>query len=111
MAVTGSSVVQRRPPTLGPTLALLCLSVVTGPPAFAAAAPRRAALIEFQGPIHTFSEQYLYRKLDEAQRRNADLVIIEIDSPGGAIEPTLRIAERLKDLGWCAPWPSSRVRP
>lgn len=57
-------------------------------------------LIEFRGPIHTLSEQYLYRKLDEAQRREADLIIIEIESPGGEIESTMRIAERLRDLPW-----------
>ena len=77
-------------------LLLLGRAAVAGPPG-----PwHRAALIEFSGLISTLSEQYLYRKLDEAQRRNADLVIIEIDSPGGEIEPTMRIAERLRDLGW-----------
>ena len=77
-------------------LLLLGRAAVAGPPG-----PwHRAALIEFTGMISTLSEQYLYRKLDEAQRRNADLVIIEIDSPGGEVEPTMRIAERLRDLGW-----------
>ncbi len=60
----------------------------------------QVVLIEFNGPIYTLSEQYLYRKLDEAQRRGADLVIIEIDSPGGEIEATMRIGQRLRDLPW-----------
>ena len=77
-------------------LALGALAVIAAP----AAAPKRAALIEFRGPIHNLSEQYLYRKLDAAQRANADLVILEIDSPGGGIEPTMRIADRLRALNW-----------
>ncbi len=81
-------------------LAAFCGLAVWTAPAGAAAPPRRAALIEFRGPIHTLSEQYLYRKLDAAQRANADLVIIEIDSPGGGIEPTMRIADRLRQLNW-----------
>ncbi len=86
-----------------PRSALLVLATVASFSAIFAAPPgppRRAALIEFQGPIHTLSEQYLYRKLDQAEASQADLVIIEIDSPGGGIEPTMRIAERLRDLNW-----------
>jgi membrane-bound serine protease (ClpP class) len=82
---------------------LLALFTVTGVATTGApppGPPRRAALIEFQGPIHTLSEQYLYRKLNQAEASNADLVIIEIDSPGGGIEPTLQIAERLRHLNW-----------
>lgn len=59
---------------------------------------RHAAVIEFQGPITSLSEQYLYRKLDEAERMGVDLVIVEIDSPGGSVDATMRIAERLRDL-------------
>ncbi len=61
-------------------------------------APERVVLIEFNGPIQSLSEQYLYRKLDEAERLQADLVIIEIDSPGGEVEATMRIAAKLRDL-------------
>lgn len=61
---------------------------------------QRAALIRFDEPIGALSEQYLYRKLDQAEDENVDLVIIEIESPGGGLRETERIAEKLRDLPW-----------
>jgi membrane-bound serine protease (ClpP class) len=60
----------------------------------------RGVLIRFQGDITPMLEQYLYRKLDIAEKNEADLVIIEIDSPGGLVDSSLAIAERLRDLNW-----------
>ncbi|NQT12375.1 MAG: peptidase, partial [Planctomycetes bacterium] len=57
-------------------------------------------LIRFEAVITTMSEQYLYRKLDVAKKRDADLVIVEIDSPGGELEASLNIAQRLRTLDW-----------
>jgi len=57
-------------------------------------------LIRFEGPIVPGLEQFLYRKLDVAKSAGADLVIIEIESPGGLVEESIRIAERLRDLQW-----------
>lgn len=62
---------------------------------------QRVVVIDFQGPITTLSEQYLYRKLDEARDKYApQRIIVRIDSPGGEVEATFRIAERLRDLRW-----------
>ncbi len=61
---------------------------------------RRAALIEFRGDIHALSEQYLYRKLDAARKLNVDLVILDIESKGGDAEASIRMGQRLRDLGW-----------
>ncbi len=61
---------------------------------------RRAVLIRFTGPITPLLEQFVFRKLDLAQRRNADLVIIEIDSPGGFLDSSFNVASRLRDLDW-----------
>ena len=60
----------------------------------------RGVIIRFEGPITSMREQYLYRKLDEAKARGADLVIIEIDSPGGQLQESLAIANRLGNLDW-----------
>jgi len=60
----------------------------------------RGVLIRFEGPITPMTERYLYRKLDAARDLRADLVILEIDSPGGFLDATLRIADRLRDLAW-----------
>jgi membrane-bound serine protease (ClpP class) len=38
--------------------------------------------------------------LDEVKAQRADLVIIEIDSPGGFLEQSLDIAKRLRDIDW-----------
>ena len=44
--------------------------------------------------------QYLWRKLDEARQYGADLLIVEIDSPGGTVDDSFKIAERLRDIDW-----------
>lgn len=67
-----------------------------------AARYERPVLIRFEGVIRPLLEQFLYRKLDEAERDGADLVILEIDSPGGLVESSFNIAHRLRDLEWAA---------
>ena len=59
-----------------------------------------AALIRFEGMIQPILEQYFYRKLDKAKALGVDLVIVEIDSPGGYVHTTLDIAERLDAVDW-----------
>lgn len=60
----------------------------------------RAVLIRFEGPITPLLEQFVFRKLELAQQRGADLVIIEIDSPGGYLDSSFNLATRLRDLDW-----------
>ncbi len=60
----------------------------------------RPVLIRFEGPITPILEHYLYRKLDIVKDMRADLVIIEIDSPGGWVDQSLAVAARLRDLDW-----------
>ena len=60
----------------------------------------RAVLIRFQDVITPGLQQYLQRKLRVAKAKDADLLVIEIDSPGGMLEPSKAIAERLRDLKW-----------
>lgn len=56
----------------------------------------RGVLIRFEGPITPLSEGYLLRHLDAAQGQGVDLVVIEFDSPGGYLQESLNIAERLR---------------
>lgn len=65
-----------------------------------AARPRLGVLIHFEGAISPLLEQYLYRKLDQAREQGADVVVIEIDSPGGMLAPSLRCAEMLRETKW-----------
>ncbi len=60
----------------------------------------RPVLIHFEGPITPLLEAYFERKLDTARDRNADLVIVKINSPGGFLDASLNIAERLRHLDW-----------
>jgi len=60
----------------------------------------RAVLIRFEGTITPLLEQFVFRKLDLARRRDADLIILEIDSPGGFIDSSFQVATRLRDLEW-----------
>lgn len=59
-----------------------------------------AVLIRVEGPIHSMLEQYVMRRLDAAREQEADLVVLEIESPGGDAYASFRIAERLLTIGW-----------
>jgi membrane-bound serine protease (ClpP class) len=60
----------------------------------------KAVLIRFEGEINPLLEQFIYRKLDVAKEQGADLVIIEIDSPGGYLDASLNLADRFLGLDW-----------
>jgi membrane-bound serine protease (ClpP class) len=81
-------------------LALGAGAVVSGNENGEGAAYKQAAIIRFEGAISPMTEQYLYRKLNQAQEAGADLVIVEIDSPGGELTASLNLAERLRDTRW-----------
>ncbi len=61
---------------------------------------KRGVLIRFDREITQWSEQFLYRKLAVARQRNADLIVIEIDSPGGELYASENMATRLRDIEW-----------
>ena len=89
----------------GPT-ALIVLAVVTTGLAGArglAGEPAkysRAVLIRLEGMIGPRLEHYLDGKLKDAEATKADLVIVEIESPGGYLVSSENIAARLRDLRW-----------
>ena len=58
----------------------------------------RAVLIRMEGTIDPILLHYMFRSLDRAKEAGADLVIVEIDSPGGYLGESLDIAERLRNL-------------
>ena len=65
-----------------------------------AEAYQQPVLIRFEGVIFPMLEQFFYRKLDEAQEAGADVIILEIDSPGGDAAISFEIANTLRDLDW-----------
>ncbi len=66
----------------------------------AAPASRQAdvvAVITIHGPITQVTEQSLRRRLAEAQRRGAQAVVLDIDTPGGDAMATLRMCSEIKN--------------
>ena len=61
---------------------------------------QQKVIIEFNGPIGSMLEQYVFRKIEEAKRLDADVIIIQIDSPGGLVEESFNIANRLHEIDW-----------
>ncbi|MEC8159596.1 MAG: NfeD family protein [Planctomycetota bacterium] len=96
-SVTGSI-----PFALGLLAAWLCCSLPDRP-GFANEFPRqfeRATIIHFEGEITQQQFKFFESKLKLAERRSSDLVIIVIDSPGGLLQQSLSIGERLRDVDW-----------
>ncbi len=60
----------------------------------------KALLIDVEGPIFDRFHWYLNNRLDLAQRKQCDLVIIRLTSPGGDLEQSLQLARRLRDIDW-----------
>lgn len=60
----------------------------------------RGVLIEFRGVITPLLEQYVRRQLRRAKEYGADVVVLEMDSPGGFLDPSLKLAETMRDLDW-----------
>jgi len=61
---------------------------------------RHGVLIELRGMVSPQMEKYLDRKLVQARKLGADLVMLEVDSPGGYLDSTLKMAATLRDLNW-----------
>ncbi len=61
---------------------------------------RNPVLIEFKGEIDYRLDKYFQERLARAKRDGADLIILEIDSPGGYKTVSLDIAEQLRDIDW-----------
>ncbi len=60
----------------------------------------RPVLIELEGEIDPTDTAFLRNRLQRAKGQRADLIILEIDSPGGYKTESLAIGEMLRDLDW-----------
>ncbi len=54
--------------------------------------------IKFEGPINYRTTQYLHAKLRRAEQLGADLIVVEINSPGGLANESLELAEQLSNI-------------
>ena len=69
-----------------PVLAGLALALLLAPPRMAPAAdapPRVAVLLDIAGPIGPATTHYVARGLEAARERQAALVVLRMDTPGG----------------------------
>ena len=89
-------------PRAGFVLAMIicCVWAADCPAAEKTRSYSRPVLIRFEGAITPMLQQYFYRKLDIARKDGADLVIVEIYSPGGTVTESVDIANRLRELEW-----------
>lgn len=61
---------------------------------------QRPVLIEFHGPIDLQLTAFFKRRLKQARAAGADLIILDIDSPGGLKTESLQMARQLRDCDW-----------
>jgi membrane-bound serine protease (ClpP class) len=66
-------------------------------PLLALAAPRSAVVIPIDGAIGPASAGYVVRSLQDAQRQNAAVVVLRIDTPGGLISAMRDIIRAILD--------------
>ena len=64
-------------------------------PAFAAADPPRAGLIHVRGAIGPATAGYIDRAIRRAAAGSMDVLVIELDTPGGLLESTKDIVQSL----------------
>ena len=68
-----------------------------------------AWIIPIHGPIDGITLKSIERRLDAAQAAGADTVVLELDTPGGELEATIRILqalrahESMRSIAWIRP--------
>ncbi len=61
---------------------------------------KKVGIIEFNGPIDYQLTQYFRTRFNQAKSEGVDLLILDINSPGGLKFESLEIAEKLRDCDW-----------
>lgn len=65
-------------------------------PAFAQGRDPTAVVLTADGPIMPPMLEYIKRGIETANRRNADLVVIQLNTPGGSVDTMLRIIAEIR---------------
>ncbi|MBL8855737.1 MAG: hypothetical protein JNK57_17345 [Planctomycetaceae bacterium] len=60
----------------------------------------RPFLLQIKGPIDHTTLRYVQSALRQAQNSEADLIVVEIDSPGGGAVESMEIADMLSQIQW-----------
>ncbi|QOJ14691.1 MAG: hypothetical protein HRU75_08590 [Planctomycetia bacterium] len=81
------------------TFCLLCIAVLAVTPLAASSAPaRRAAIIPIHGVIDTILAHTVERRLEDARRDGINVIIFEMNTPGGGVVPAVNICRMIKNL-------------
>lgn len=62
---------------------------------FAKQASAQVVRVNIDGTIHPIADEYIGRSLDRARAMNADVVIIQLRTPGGLVDSTRSIVEKI----------------
>jgi len=54
-------------------------------------------ILDAEGPVAPAMQEYIQRGLEIAEQRNADLVILQLDTPGGSIDTMNNIIQTIRD--------------
>jgi membrane-bound serine protease (ClpP class) len=74
----------------------LGLALLAGPPAeVAAQRPATVAVIDLEGPIGPAATGYVTRSFAQARRAAADLIVLQIDTPGGLADAMRAIIQEI----------------
>lgn len=89
---------------LGAAVLLCVLAIIIGFQTQGRAAPkeeyRKPVVIHLDGIITPLTQEFIERRLETAREMGSNLVIIEIDSPGGLVDPSFGIAGILAEISW-----------
>ena len=55
-------------------------------------------VVDFEGPIGPVPAAYVERQMEAARETGADCLVLRIDSPGGTVHHSMKIADELLDL-------------
>jgi membrane-bound serine protease (ClpP class) len=58
----------------------------------------KTVAIRIEGPITGLTEQFMRTSLEASREIGADLILLEINSPGGLLDSSLNIAHALRDI-------------
>jgi len=52
--------------------------------------------LRFEGALHPAMDEYIKRALQTAEREDADLIILELDTPGGSTDLMMQLVQRIR---------------
>ncbi|MBC7782851.1 MAG: hypothetical protein H7144_03345 [Burkholderiales bacterium] len=82
---------------------LFCILMMTGAvlaqTSMPTTRPARAIVLDVKGEINDFTASQLKRRIEKAKAAGADTIILDIDTPGGAVGAALEMSRLLKREG------------